>query len=143
MDELNTAATTFVALIDLLHGTGQFKIPEEVARLSPGSIRLLHFVARNPGTGIQEIASKTGLAKPTASLIVKRFIEEKIFVKESLQTDGRRISLSLTPKGERVMGSVREFRIAQAQKVVGLLDARELKALESLMNTLLDRWRSS
>lgn len=136
-------ADAFLALIDRMHESGLQMVPAQVAGASPGALRVLNYVRMYPGAGVLDISGRTGLAKPTVSLIVKDLVARGIFRRDALPDDGRRACLYLTAVGERLYLQIREFRIARASQLLSVLEGEELGTMGYLMEKILDQWRNA
>jgi DNA-binding MarR family transcriptional regulator len=142
MKQIADVADAFLALIDKMHGSGIQMVPARIAEASPGAFRIMHYVHEYPGTGVQDIAKNTGLAKPTVSLLVKDLIARGIFQREPLKNDRRRAFLYLTDDGGRVYFRVKEYRTAKVSQFLSVLEEEELSTMGNLMEKILDQWRN-
>ncbi len=143
MEPLVAVADAFLALIDRMHESGLQMVPAQIAGASPGALRVIHYVRTWPGSGVLDIANKTGLAKPTVSLIVKDLVAREVFRREVLEDDGRRVCLYLTAGGELLYLQVKEYRIGKASQLLSVLKGEELGTMVYLMEKILDQWRNA
>ena len=76
-------------------------------RLSLPQFRALAFLDRNPGCCLSEVAVHLGVARPTASVIVDRLVRRRLVVRNDDPQERRRIVLTLTPEGTRLLHQAR------------------------------------
>lgn len=109
--------------------------------LSLARLRALAFLLDNPAVCLSDLADHLIVGVPTASKLVDDLVERGLLSRSSDESDRRRLALSLTNEGERVLK--RAARPAQ-EGVAGLLErlspedrARVIQGL-SLLRPLLD-----
>jgi DNA-binding MarR family transcriptional regulator len=104
-----------------------------------GQVALLIQIKRNPGITASELAERERMSAPGMSGHIARLENAKLIERARAQ-DRRRIGLTITPAGDRILASVRKRRTAWlADRLKGLTDteraaiARALPALEKLL----------
>ncbi len=71
---------------------------------------LLWQISENPGIGLRALAELEGIATPTVSGLVDRLGRAELVVRVRSQTDRRRVGLTITPAGARLLVAVRARR---------------------------------
>jgi DNA-binding MarR family transcriptional regulator len=106
-----------------------------------GQVALLIQIKRNPGITASELAERERMSAPGMSGHIARLENAKL-IERARAEDRRRIGLTLTPAGDKILASVRKRRTAWlAGHMKGLTDAereaiaRALPALERLLET--------
>ena len=104
-----------------------------------GQVALLIQIKRNPGITASELAERERMSAPGMSGHIARLENAKL-IKRARAEDRRRIGLTITPAGDKILASVRKRRTAWlADRLQGLTDAeratiaRALPALEKLL----------
>jgi DNA-binding MarR family transcriptional regulator len=104
-----------------------------------GQVALLIQIKRNPGITASELAERERMSAPGMSGHIARLENAKL-IERARAEDRRRIGLTITPAGDRILASVRKRRTAWlADRLKGLTDAeraaiaRALPALEKLL----------
>ena len=104
MTSPNQTAASIMDNVPLLMRLLRTKFREKrVADLSMAQFRTLAFVDANQGTSLSDVAGHIGLGLPSMSKLVDALVNRKLLVREMHGTDRRRICLSLTAKGKRVL----------------------------------------
>ena len=104
--------------------------------VSSGQAALLHQIAIDPGLGVNELAARERRSPAGMSKSVAR-LESAGLVKRAGLDDRRRVGLTLTEEGSRVLASVRRRRTAWLAGRLRGLSSRELHAVESAIDPLL------
>ena len=104
-----------------------------------GQVALLIQIKRNPGITASELAERERMSAPGMSGHIARLENAKL-IERARAEDRRRIGLTITPAGDKILASVRKRRTAWlADRLQGLTDAeratiaRALPALEKLL----------
>ncbi len=104
-----------------------------------GQVALLIQIKRNPGITASELAERERMSAPGMSGHIARLENAKL-IERARAEDRRRIGLTITPAGDKILASVRKRRTAWlADRLKGLTDAertaiaRALPALEKLL----------
>jgi DNA-binding MarR family transcriptional regulator len=112
----------------LLKLSRQLRREEHLDGLTGGQVSLLGQIKLHPEIGMRELAALIGVSVPAASVHVRR-LERAGFVEKAIGTDRRRIGLTVTPAGARVLRSVMSRRTAW---LVSRLQRLEPESLESI-----------
>lgn len=89
--------------------------------LSVPQLRTLGYVYRHPGASLSELAGHLGVTPPTASALVERLVQRGLITRVLDQRERRRITLTLTAEGARMMQQAQEaIREHVREKLRGL-----------------------
>lgn len=98
---------------------------------------LLFLVKASPGLTLRALAAAEGISAPALSAHVDRLETAGHLVRVRDAVDRRRVGLELTPKGERLIRSIRERRTAWLAGRLEELEPAELRAIEGAVEPLL------
>ncbi len=86
----------------VIYGTMRqyFREIEESCGLPGAQMWVLQEVARSPGIGISELATRLGIHQSTCSQLVEKLVIKKCLIKSKLSQDQRRVGIELTPAGK-------------------------------------------
>ena len=108
-----------------------------VEGITAGQAALLAQIRNYPELGVRDLAAREGVSAPVMTRALDRAEQAGLIVRSRSAEDGRRIRLALTPKGSRVLRSVRRRRTAWlAERLEGLSPA-EVRAVEEAIEPLL------
>lgn len=109
--------------------------------LSVMQLRILAFLAGNPGTPLSAVADYVGLTLPSTSTQVSNLVDRELVHRTPSPTDRRYIALQLTAKGETLLTTVRQGAQASLAETVTRLTPEErqqvidaLQALRLMLN---------
>jgi DNA-binding MarR family transcriptional regulator len=89
--------------------------------ITGGQAALLAQIRNHPQLGVRELAAREGISAPSMTRYLDRLEKAGLIVRTRSPDDARRIRLALTPKGVRVLRSVRRRRTAWlAERLDGL-----------------------
>jgi DNA-binding MarR family transcriptional regulator len=94
--------------------------PDRILRqrgLSRAHHRILYFVGRDPGLGIDALLAVLGVSKQALNAPLRRLIERKLVAVRTSAQDGRRRELRLTAEGARLEAQLTGTQIAQLARV--------------------------
>jgi len=98
---------------------------------------LLWLVKRSPGLSLAELAAEEGISAPAMSGHVDRLERAGLLERVRSSDDRRRVGLSLTDDGERIMRSVRARRTTWLADRLKSLEPTELEAVEAAIPVLM------
>ena len=101
-----------------------------------GQVSLLVQISKHRGIGIRELATREGMSAPGMSKYVARLEREGLVERGPVGGDRRRIGLSLTEAGERVLRSVRSRRTAWLAARLRELEPDEIDAIDAAIEPL-------
>jgi DNA-binding MarR family transcriptional regulator len=100
--------------------------------VSAGQATLLRTIERTPGIGVCELAAGEGVSAAAISVHVRHLVEAGL-VERTPGDDRRRIGLTVTPAGQRMLESIRSRRNAWLAERLELLDQDDLHRLEDAL----------
>jgi DNA-binding MarR family transcriptional regulator len=104
--------------------------------ISPERVSLLVAVKYAPGIGIRDLAAHERISAPALTKHADRLERDGLIARTPNPDDGRRIGLTLTDEGHRVLRRVRSRRTAWLATRLRALDATELAAVEAAIEPL-------
>jgi DNA-binding MarR family transcriptional regulator len=106
-------------------------------QVTPAIIGVIAMLAEHPGISQARLARLMGLERATIGATVGRAIEAGFVERTDAHGDARSYALSLSPRGDRMLRTLRQ-RIAEHEKAAGAhLTASERRALRSLLHKLV------
>jgi DNA-binding MarR family transcriptional regulator len=104
--------------------------------VSPEQVSLLVTVKYAPGIGVGELAARERVSAPAMSNHVDRLERDGLVERTPSSDDRRRVGLTLTDEGQRVLRRVRSRRTAWLASRLGGLTPEELAAVEAAVEPL-------
>jgi DNA-binding MarR family transcriptional regulator len=97
--------------------------------VSPEQVSLLVAIKYAPGIGVGALATRERVSAPAVSNHVDRLERDGLVERTPSAEDKRRVGLTLTDEGQRVLRRVRSRRTAWLASRLGRLDPAELEAV--------------
>ncbi len=104
--------------------------------ITGGQATLLGQISQNPGIGLRALAELEGIATPTVSGLVDRLQRAGMLERVRSETDRRRIGLTITPEGVRLLAAVRARRTVWLAERLERLEPDERMAIEAALAPL-------
>lgn len=104
--------------------------------VSPEQVSLLVAIKYDPGVGVRELAERERVSAPALSNRIDRLEQDGLVARAPSADDRRRVGLTLTDDGQRVLRRVRSRRTAWLVQRLGHLPAEELAAVEAAIEPL-------
>jgi DNA-binding MarR family transcriptional regulator len=104
--------------------------------ISPEQVSLLVAIKYAPGIGVRELAAGERVSPPAMSKHVDRLERDGLVARTPSADDRRRVGLTLTDEGQRVLRRVRSRRTAWLASRLGELSPAELAAVEAAVEPL-------
>jgi DNA-binding MarR family transcriptional regulator len=104
--------------------------------ISPAQVSLLVAIKYAPGIGVRELAAHERVTPPALSNHVDRLERDGLVSRTPSASDRRRVGLTLTDEGQRMLRRVRSRRTAWLATRLRGLSAEELKAVEAAVEPL-------
>ena len=101
-----------------------------------GQVSLLVQIKYSPGIGVRELAARERISVPGMSKFVARLEDAGLIQRAPVGGDKRRVGLTLTDAGHRVLRSVRSKRTAWLAARLRTLDAEQLDAIDAAIEPL-------
>ena len=130
-----------VALADalrpaLLQVSRELRREARDARVSPEQVSLLVDIKYAPGIGLGELAARQRVSPPAMTKHVDRLERDGLVERTQSESDRRRVGLSLTADGQRLLRRVRSRRTAWLAQRLDGLDGADLAAIEAAVEPL-------
>ncbi|HLX19767.1 MAG TPA: MarR family transcriptional regulator [Gaiellaceae bacterium] len=104
--------------------------------VSPEQVSLLTDIKYAPGLGIRDLAARQRVSPPAMTKHVDRLEEAGLVARTPSETDRRRVGLTLTDEGQRLLRRVRSRRTAWLAQRLGGLEPDDLAAIEAAVEPL-------
>src|ERR671931_69029 len=101
-----------------------------------GQVALLVQIKYHPGIGMRELASLERVSVPGMSKFVARLEDAGLVQRAPVEGDQRRIGLTLTAAGQRVLRSVKSKRTAWLSARLRQLEPDEVDAIDAAIEPL-------
>jgi DNA-binding MarR family transcriptional regulator len=121
----------------LLHLNRQLRREIHSLGVTGGQVSLLVQIKYHPGIGIRELAALERISVPGMSKFISRLEQAGLVERAGVEGDQRRVGLTLTDQGERVLRSVKSKRTAWLSARLSGLDADELEAIDAAIEPLM------
>jgi DNA-binding MarR family transcriptional regulator len=102
-----------------------------------GQVGLLVQIKHRPGIGMRELASLERMSVPGMSKFIARLEEADLVRRAPVEGDQRRVGLSLTAAGHKVLRSVKSKRTAWLSTRLGRLEPEQLEAIDAAIEPLV------
>jgi DNA-binding MarR family transcriptional regulator len=106
------------------------------AGISPERVALLVAIKYSPGIGVRELATRERVSAPAMSNHVDRLERDGLVERTPSVDDRRRVGLSLTADGQRLLRKVRSRRTAWLATRLRTLSAADLAAVDAAVGPL-------
>jgi DNA-binding MarR family transcriptional regulator len=120
----------------LLHLNRQLRREIHSLGVTGGQVSLLVQIKYHPGIGIRELAALERISVPGMSKFISRLEEAGLVQRAPVEGDQRRVGLTLTPAGQKVLRSVKSKRTAWLASRLRDLDPDELEAIDAAIEPL-------
>jgi DNA-binding MarR family transcriptional regulator len=104
--------------------------------VSPEQVSLLVAIKYSPGIGVRELAARERVSPPAMSNHVDRLERDGLAIRTPSPNDKRRVGLTLTAEGQRMLRRVRSRRTAWLVSRLGKLAPDELATIEAAVEPL-------
>jgi DNA-binding MarR family transcriptional regulator len=106
--------------------------------VSPQQVTLMVAIKYAPGIGVRELAAREKVSAPAMSKHVDRLERDGYVIRTQSDSDKRRIGLTLTEEGARVLRRVRSRRTAWLATRLRGLTQEQLAAVEAAIDPLAE-----
>jgi DNA-binding MarR family transcriptional regulator len=104
--------------------------------ISPAQVSLLVAIKYAPGIGVRELAARERVTPPAMSNHVDRLERDGLVSRTPSASDRRRVGLTLTDEGQRMLRRVRSRRTAWLATRLRGLSPEDLVAVEAAVEPL-------
>ncbi len=101
-----------------------------------GQVALLVQIKFHPGIGIRELARLERISVPGMSKFVSKLEDAGLVQRAPVEGDQRRVGLTLTEAGRKVLRSVKSKRTAWLSARLGQLQPAQLEAIDAAIEPL-------
>jgi DNA-binding MarR family transcriptional regulator len=101
-----------------------------------GQVALLVQIKARPGIGMRELAAVERMSVPGMSKFIARLEQAGLVQRAPVEGDQRRVGLSLTAAGHKVLRSVKSKRTAWLSARLRQLDPEQVEALDAAIGPL-------
>jgi DNA-binding MarR family transcriptional regulator len=101
-----------------------------------GQVGLLVQIKMRPGIGMRELAAVERMSAPGMSKFVHKLEDAGLVQRAPVEGDQRRVGLSLTPAGQKVLRSVKSKRTAWLASRLRQLEPGQLEAIDAAIEPL-------
>src|SRR3954449_5805158 len=101
-----------------------------------GQVSLLVQIKQRPGIGMRELAALERISVPGMSKYVTKLEQAGLVQRDPVEGDQRRVGLSLTGAGHKVLRSVKSKRTAWLSARLRQLDPAQLEAIDAAIEPL-------
>jgi DNA-binding MarR family transcriptional regulator len=107
------------------------------AGLSVPQFRALGYLHRHPGASLSDVAEHLGLACASTSKLIDGLVQRKLVTRHTAATDRRRLTLTLTAKGNALLASARQAAQRGLAQTLARLPVGERPGVARAMEQLL------
>jgi DNA-binding MarR family transcriptional regulator len=133
---VDTAAVADALRPVLLRVGRELRREARAVGISPEQVSLLVAIKYAPGIGVRELAAGERVSPPAMSKHVDRLERDGLVARTPSADDRRRVGLTLTEEGQRMLRRVRSRRTAWLASRLGELSRSELAAVEAAVEPL-------
>lgn len=101
-----------------------------------GQVGLLVQIKTRPGIGMRELAAVERMSVPGMSKFIAKLEDAGLVQRAPVEGDQRRVGLSLTPAGQKVLRSVKSKRTAWLAARLHRLEPEQLEAIDAAIEPL-------
>ena len=105
------------------------RMAEQVAGISGAQLFVLQALAEGRASSLNELAERTVTDQSSVSVVVKRLVAQNLVARTSSRIDARRIELSLTAAGRRLLARCPEPTQVRLVSALRRMTPRELVTL--------------
>ncbi len=103
---------------------------------SPEQVALLVAIKYTPGIGVRDLAARERISAAAMSKHVDRLERDGLVTRTPSEADRRRVGLTLTPEGQKILRRVRSRRTAWLVSRLDRLSPNELASIEAALEPL-------
>jgi DNA-binding MarR family transcriptional regulator len=110
---------------------------ERGAGISGAQLFVLQTLASRPASSLNDLALRTLTDQSSVSVVVGRLVDRKLVTRRASRGDARRVELSVTTAGRRLLARCPEPTQARLLEALGRMTAGELQALSAGLGALV------
>jgi DNA-binding MarR family transcriptional regulator len=120
----------------LLHVNRHLRREVHSLGVSPGQVSILSALSDRPGIGVADLAAREGTSVPSMSVHIDRLEKAGLVERRGHDVDRRRVGLTVTAAGKRVLNAVRSRRTAWLATRLQTLSPDQLGAVDAAIGPL-------
>jgi DNA-binding MarR family transcriptional regulator len=120
-----------------------FREVEKACGISGSQLWILQEVASTPNVGVSELADRLSIHQSTCSQLVEKLVVGKLLVKLRDTEDQRRVGLTLTPRGQRVVAKAPQPAEGVFPKMLQSMGRKDLTELNHALGKVIRQLRLS
>lgn len=109
------------------------------ASTSPDQLQALRVVHARARVTVGELARSMGLERNSASQLVERLVQDGLASRERSTSDRRQVFVTLSPRGESLLGGTAAEADALAADLLASVSATELRASAQVLAAIRER----
>ena len=110
---------------------------ERAAGISGAQLFVLQSLAIGAADSLNDLANRTATDQSSVSVVVKRLVGAKLVARRPSPEDGRRVELTLTPRGKSLLARCPEPTQARIVGALGKMTSAELAELTTGLSALV------
>jgi DNA-binding MarR family transcriptional regulator len=110
---------------------------ERDAGISGAQLFVLQTLAQEKASSLSDLAARTVTDQSSVSVVVGRLVERKLVTRRPSRDDARRVELSVTPAGRRLLARCPEPTQARLLDALGHMATAELESLRRGLGALV------
>jgi DNA-binding MarR family transcriptional regulator len=110
---------------------------QRAAGISGAQLFVLQMLAQQKASSLGDLAARTVTDQSSVSVVVGRLVDRKLVTRRPSKEDARRVELSLTPAGLRMLARCPEPTQARLLDALGRMEPAELEALRTGLGALV------
>ena len=137
-DALDSVAFLFNSLrrlVNTIHA--ESRETQRSQGVTAAQLFVLSELKRSPSLSINALAERTMTHQSTVSVVVRRLVRRKLVRKKRSAADARRVELTLTPEGRKVLHEAPEAFQLRLRRALENLDETDQRALSGALARLI------
>jgi DNA-binding MarR family transcriptional regulator len=110
---------------------------ERTEGISSAQLFVLQALAQGKATSVNDLAARTFTDQSSVSVVVRRLADRKLVARKASRDDARRVELSLTSAGQKLLGRCPEPTQARLVASLRRMDASDLASLTRGLSALV------
>jgi DNA-binding MarR family transcriptional regulator len=110
---------------------------QRAAGISGAQLFVLQALAQEKASSLGELATRTVTDQSSVSVVVARLVDRKLVTRRPSRDDARRVELSVTPAGRRMLARCPEPMQARLLDALSRMEEGELESLRSGLGALV------
>lgn len=108
----------------------------DIGQLSILQIHTLKYLSHHQSATMSEIADFLRIEMPSATSLINKLVRQKLAVRQSDESDRRRVRIVLTAEGTHLLQEALEARNKKLEQLFGYLSPEEKQTLVNILKTV-------